>query len=336
MASLSDMVEQLRGLNLERAIGLRPECPRVALEFERKSISLVRLKTKRRRRPVLESYRVQTLNEPGVPATISDPDLIEQSRLAESLQKLFESCGVRPGKVALVLPDNLAKLSLLTLPERPPSRRQLEEVIRFKTRRGVPFRLADAAMSYQLLPSEGKGLSILVAVIRRALIERYERALESIGARPGVVDLCTPNLLNLCRGKMVASREEGDVAFLNCAGTYFSLAIARRSRLVFFRCKTYSMGNGDPGPINGLLARELGYSLSYYEEKLAGQGIRKLFVRSGEVPFEELSGQLAGLDADHVELIDPVASVESEDGGKVEPALAQRLAPALGAVLGRT
>jgi hypothetical protein len=304
MASLTDMIDRVRGLDFERAFGLRPEYPRMALELERKSMA--------------------------------DQELIDQSRLSETIRNLFETTGVRPGKISLVLPDNLAKLSLLTLPERPPSRRQLEEVIRFKMRRGVPFRLADAAMSYQLLPGEDKGLSILVAVMRRALIERCEAALESVGARPGLVDLCTPNLLNLCRTKIEAANAEGDVAFLNCAGTYFSLAIFRRSRLVFMRCKTYSMGNGEPGPINGLLARELSYSLSYYEEKLGGEGIRTLFVRSLEVPFEELGGQLTSLDAEHVKLINPVDAVDTEDGAKVEPVLAQRLAPALGAVVGRS
>jgi Tfp pilus assembly PilM family ATPase len=336
MASVSGVIDQLRGLDFERALGLRPEYPRLGLELERHSMALVRIKKKKRKgRPQLESFRVQPLDEAGVPATISDGELKGQEKLTEMMGKLFESSGVRPGKLSLVLPDNLAKLTLLTLPERPPSRRQLEEVIRFKVRRGVPFRMADAVMSYQLLPGEGKGVSILVALLRRALVERYEHALEALGARPGLVDLCTPNLLNLCRDRMEAAGAEGDVALLNCAGNYFSLAIVRNSRLVFMRCKTYSMSEGEPRPVNGLLARELGYSLSYYEEKLEGEGIRNLLVRSVTTPFDELRPDLEALRAERVELLDPAAAVETEDGTGFEPELAQRLAPALGAVLGR-
>jgi hypothetical protein len=334
MASLKDMLDQLRSSDLERRLGLRPAYPHVALELDRNSMALVNLKAKRRGRPVLESYRVQESGEGGVPATIFDQNIAEPTELAQRLRRLFESGGVRPGKLSLVLPDNLAKLSLLQLPERPPSRKQLDEVIRFQTRRAVPFRISDATMSYQLLPGEGKGVQVLVALIRRALIERYETALEAIGARPGLIDLCTPNLLNLCRDKIDAASADGDVAFLNCASTYFSLAIIRGGRLVFLRCKSYGMGNGQPAPVNGLLGRELGYSLSYYEEKLGGTGIRTLLVRSAETPFEELSGQLTGLDADRVELIDPVATVDSE-GGSVEPSVAQTIAPALGAAIGR-
>jgi hypothetical protein len=335
MASLKDMLDRLRSNELERGLGLRPVYPSVALELDRNSMTLVALKVKRRGRPVLESYRVQESGEGDVPATIVDQNTADPAELAQRLRRLFESVGVRPGKVSLVLPDNLAKLSLLRLPERPPSRKQLDEVIRFQTRRTVPFRISDAVMSYQLMPGEGKGVHVLVALVRRALIERYEQALEAIGARPGLIDLCTPNLLNLCRDKIDRASADGDVAFLNCAPTYFSLAIVRGGHLVFLRCKTYAMGNGQPGPVNGLLARELGYSLSYYEEKLDGTGIRTLLVRSAETPFEELSGQLSGLDADRVELIDPVAAVETESGS-IEPSAAQTIAPALGAAMGRS
>jgi len=335
MSSISDMIEQLRGLDIERRLGLRPEYPRVALELDRGALTLVRLKAKRRGRPQLETFQVQTLATEQLPRTIADPSLAGLDGLGDSLRQLFETAGVRPGKLTLVLPDNLAKLGLLSLPERPPSRKQLEEVIRFKTRRGVPFKLADAAMSYQVLPSPGKGVSILIALMRRALVERCEEILESVGARPGLVDLCTPNLLNLCRSKIESVADQGDVALLNSAGAYFSLAILRDSRLVFLRCKSYAMGNGSPGPSNGQLARELSYSMSYYEEKLGGQGIGTLFVRSVDEPIEEIGRHLTGLAAENVITIDPVAGLDTEESGSLAPDMAQRIAPALGAALGR-
>jgi hypothetical protein len=336
MALLNDMTDRFRSLDLESRLGLKPAYPKIAIELDCAAMSLVRLKAKKRGRPLVESYKIQGGIEGGVPATMFDREGIDTQQLAERLGTLFEAAGVRPGKVSLVLPDNLAKLSLLTLPERPPSRKQLGEVIRFQTRRSIPFRVTDAAMSYQLLPSKGKGVQILVALMHRALIERYEQALESIGARPGLVDLCTPNLLNLCRRRINAAAKEGDVAFINCADNYFSLAIVRGGQLVFFRCKTYSIGNGRPGEAaGGVLGRKLGYSLSYYEEKLGGTGIKSLLVRSADRSFEQLSDQLAGLDAERIELIDPVADVESETG-QLDAQAAQRIAPALGAAIGRS
>ena len=337
MATLSGVIEQLKGLELERKLGLHPEYPKLAIELESKSLALVRLKAKRRGRPEIEGFHVQPLEAQDVPATIFEQSHDEPSRLGETLRGVFEKVGIRPGKISLVLPDNLAKLSLLALPERPPSRKQLEELIRYKIRRGVPFKIADATMSYQLLPGEGRGVGVFVALIRRALVERYEHVLEALGARPGLIDLCTPNLLNLMREEMDAAGKEQDVALLNCAATYFSLAIVRQGRLVFFRCKTYAMGNGQPGPVLDVLSRELNYSLSYYEEKLEGSGIGTLFVRSAERPIEELREAVARLDAARVEPIDPLAGFDSVEGLEaLDARTAQRLAPALGAVLGRS
>ena len=331
------MIEQLKGIDLSRRLGLHPEYPKLAIEFDRKSLALVRLKAKRRGRPEIEGFHVQPLEDGDVPATIFEQTGEHDSRLGETLRGLFEQSGIRPGKVSLVLPDNLAKLSLLTLPERPPSRKQLEELIRFKIRRGVPFKITDAMMSYQLLPAEGRGVNVFVALIRRGLVERYEHVLEAAGARPGLIDLCTPNLLNLMRGEIAAAGKTGDVALLNCAATYFSLAIVREGRLVFFRCKTYAMGNGQPGPVMDVLSRELSYSLSYYEEKLArvafGHPVR---AQRRDADRGAARGGRRARRRRRVEPIDPVAGFDSaEDVEALDARTAQRLAPALGAVLGR-
>lgn len=336
MASLTDMLEQLRGFDLGRAVGLRPPSPDVALELERKSMTLVRLRPKRRRRPTLEAYKIQAVSEAAVPATIFDQDVVPPERLREQLRELYESAATRPGPVSVVLPDNLAKISLVSLPERPPTRKHLEEALRFKVRRSVPFRLRDAALSYQVIPSEGDRMTILVALIRRSLVERYEQALEAIGARPGLIDLCTPSLLNLCRKQLAALAPGGDVALLNCAHNYFSLVIFRGQRLIFFRCKTYSMRAEAPAEVNGMLAREVDYSLSYYEEKLSGEGLGTLLVRSADRPVEEVTRELNGLDVKQVLPIDPEVSSPSENGQQVDPPTAQRIAPALGAAVGRS
>ena len=104
MASLAEMLEQLRGFDLGQAIGLRPPCPDVALELDRQSMTLVRLKPKRRRRPMLEAYKIQTLNEAGVPATIFDQDVVGPEQLSQQLRGLYESAGTRPGRTAASAP----------------------------------------------------------------------------------------------------------------------------------------------------------------------------------------------------------------------------------------
>ena len=335
--SISDVLERVRGIDLEHALGLRPARPQVALALDGREVSLVRLKKGRRRAgPTLEAQQCFELDEAAVPTTLSDQNGAPGSEFGASVLSAYEALGVRPGSITLVLPDNLAKISLLTLPERPPTRRQLLEVIRFKMHRAVPFRFSEAALSFQIIPGKGPGLNVLVALMRRELVERYERILEGLGARPGLVDLCTPNLLNLCRDRVnLLSKEEGDVALLNCTANYFSLIIMREGQLIFYRCKNYSYGGSQRETLKEILAREVAGSFSYYREKLEGERIGLVLVRTVETPYEEILAVLQGLELEAVEPIDPLAKLALAEGISIDPQLAQRLAPVIGATLGR-
>ena len=235
-----------------------------------------------------------------------------------------------------MLPDNLAKISLLRLPERPASRRQLEELVRAKMRRSVPFRLEDASFSYQVMSGESRDVAVLVVLVRRALVERFERPLEALGARVGLVDICTPNLLNLFRERLdTASVAGGDAALLNCARNYFSLVIVREGKLIFFRCKTFAVEREPAREPNGALAREIASSFSYYREKLAGEGVGTAFVRTVGTPYDEIEGDLRALGLEGVKLIDIEGSLELADGVPFDRDVRQWLAPAVGAAIGR-
>jgi hypothetical protein len=89
------------------------------------------------------------------------------------------------------------------------------------------------------------------------------------------------------------------------------------------------------GP-NGMLVREIANSLSYYREKLAGEAVSKIFVRTVVTPFDEIAGKLAGLGVQDVAALDPQHGVELGEGVSLDSETAQRLAPAIGAALGRS
>jgi type IV pilus assembly protein PilM len=348
MATVNDILERVKGVDLEKLAGLRPAYPPVALEMDRHEIVLVRVKrgqVKRKKdeqRPgpakkfTLEAHQVRPMPEQPGGGTMLRPNLTSPEEVRQRIQDLFEKTGTRPGRVSLVLPDNLAKISLMSLPERPASRRQLEEIVRFKVRRSVPFRLDEAALSYQELPGEGSGVQVLVALLQQGVIEQYERVIESLGSRVGLIDLCTPNLFNLYREQIdTASRAGSDVALLNCTGAYFSLVIVRRGQVIFFRCKSYGIAGNEPRVPNGTMARELAGSLSYYQEKLQGQGVGTVFVRSVAQPLDELGSMLESLGIERVEAVDPTASLDFVEGVHLDPLVGQRIAPAIGAATGR-
>lgn len=338
MRFLEPILAPVRRLGLERVFELRPAWPTVALELDRGELSCVRLRRKGGK-TALESHAVRTLHSHAVGASIFRPNMGNPEELALKIRELLEATGTKPGRVSLVLPDNLAKVSMVTLPERPASRKQLDEVLRFKLRRSVPFRLEDAVFSWQVIPGSTRETTVLVAVMLRSVVEQYESVVESLGARPGLVDLCTTSVFNLCRGEMLAASAEGlDVALFNGARTYFSLLIVRQGRPIFFRCKTLLAGDEQEAPVgfsHAALSRELVTSFSYYQEKLGGQGIGTTFVRTVSEPMESLSEILERCAFGRTVPVDPASALDLGVGIRLDPETAQRIAPSVGAAAGR-
>lgn len=338
MSALEPVLARLRRFDLEAWLDLRPAYPPVAVEIDRGQFTLVRVKARRRAKPQLEAYRVQTAPEHAVGASIFRPNLGSIDEMTAQVRDLFERSGTKPGRVSLILPDNLAKVAIVTLPERPASRKQLTELLRFKLRRSVPFRLEDAVISSWVLPGPGPEIGVLVAVMLRSVVEQYEAAFEAVGARPGLVDLCTPSLFNLARRDLAAASAGGsDAALLNCTRNYFTLMIVHAGRPVFFRCKTYAGGEEDDASGRlSVMGRELASSISYYQEKLSGAGIGTVFVRAVSPGLDEVVPVLERLGLSPVRTIDPTAALEQAVVAGLDPTDGQRLAPALGAASGRT
>lgn len=337
MSALTDIADRVRDGLEGRIPGLRPNYPPLAVEVDQDGIVLVRVRRKGRGKPQLEVHQSRPMPESSRGASIFRPALGSVDEITAKVRELLQATGTRPGRASLILPDNLAKISLVRLPDRPGSRKQLDEIVRFKLRRAVPFRLEDAVLSYQVLPGEGRGVDVLVILLRRLVLDQYERVLSGAGLRVGLVDLCTPNLLNLARNRLTELAGDGDAALFNFAHGYFSLIIVRAGRIIFYRCKSVSHPEGEDvaaGP-GAALTRELSNSLAYHQEKLDGDGLRAAVFRSVAMPVDAVGERLVGLGIDRVEPIDPGQGLALPEGVRLQPEVAQRLAPAVGAAVGR-
>jgi type IV pilus assembly protein PilM len=338
MSVLDPILASLKRFDTEALLDLRPKYPPVAIEIDRGQLTLVRVRANGRALPVLEAFRVHETAEHTTGATMFRPNLGPLEELARQIRELFAASGTKPGRVSLILPDNLAKVSIVTLPEKPATRNQLRELLRFKLRRSIPFRLEDAVISSHALPSPGPEQHYLVAVMLRSVVEQYEAALDAVGARPGLVDLCTPSLFNLVRPVLQKAASAGaDAALLNCTRGYFTLMIVRTDRVVFFRCKSYASGEDENGTGRlSVLSRELASSLSYYTDKLGGAGVGTLFVRATSPGLDEVIPVLERVGATTVRAIDASESLAPVAGSRLDPIDGQKLAPALGAASGRS
>lgn len=233
---------------------------------------------------------------PGVldPA-LNGVNVHDEAALAQAIGAVLTALGQRSRKIALVLPDPVAKVSLVRFEKVPARGSDLEQLIRWQVRKAAPFRIDDAQLAYQGgtdLP--GGGCEYLVTVVRRDIVQSYERACDAAGAHAGVIDLASFNQINAV---LAGGDVPGDWLLVNMATDYATLAVVRGGDVIFFRNRS-TAGEAE-------LADLVHQTAMYHEDRLGGGGFSRVV--------------LAGLSAVGAEPERFRKSLEERLGAAVEP-----------------
>lgn len=258
--------------------------------------------------------------------------------LAAAVRSAFDKLGSRPRRVALVIPDTAAKVSLLRF-EKVPDAADLDQLIHWQMRKAAPFKHEDAQLSYvPAAPVPGGGREYLVTLARRDIIESYMTACADAGAAAGVVDLASLNLINaaLASEGTSAAESRGDWLVVHVAPDYATLAIVRDRDLIFFRTRQLET--------EADLADVIHQTAMYHEDRLGGGQFGRVVLSGASTRPSPSAGQ-AGDVAERLR-----RTLEERTGLRVEPLdfrstaamrdrinagteLLDTLAPAVGVVL---
>jgi type IV pilus assembly protein PilM len=248
--------------------------------------------------------------------------------LAAALRSAFEKLGAKPRRIALVIPDTAAKLSLLRF-EKIPAAADLDQLIRWQVRKAAPFKPEDAQVSW--VPAAaipGGGREYLVTLARRDIVESYMNACADAGAEAGVVDLASLNLINAALASGGATTA-GDWLVVHVAQDYATLAIVRDQELIFFRTRQLE-GEAD-------LADVIHQTAMYHEDRLAGARFARVVLSGasarGAEAGERLRRSLEERMGAKVEALDFRGTAAMRDRITAGPELLDALAPAIGVVL---
>ncbi len=231
----------------------------------------------------------------------------------------------RPGRLALVVPDAVAKVSLIRFEKVPTSGHDLEALIRWQMRKSVPFRVDEAQVTWAEGQSlEAGGREFVVAIARREIIAQYENVVSRGGSHVGLVDLATFNLVNL----VLAQEAPDDWLLVHVAADSTTLAIVRRGQVIFYRQR----GVDAEESLEDLVHQ----SKMYYEDRLSGRGFGRVVFSGAASGPEGVAGadRLRRLLADRlqakVDAIDLGRSATLTDRISASPALVDQLAPLVG------
>ena len=310
---------------------LAPPRPLVGVEIGAGRVTVVRLGGAGMPAPVA-GFAVEPLPPGAVVPALNAANVTDAGAVTDALQRALERAGGRGGRAALVVPDGVAKVSLLRFEKVPARAADLAELIRWQVRKAVPFQINDAQIAWIPGAPAEDGREFVVSIARRDVIQEYEAAAHAAGLQPGVVDLATFNLVNaaLATGPAPA----GDWMVVHLAGDYLTLIVLRGEAVIFYRHR----GAGD----DGSLADVVHQTAMYYEDRLRGTGFARVVLTGpGTVPAsdraetpqaetEAVRRELEQRLRVRVELLDPSPAIALTDRIAATPSLLDTLAPVVG------
>jgi len=296
--------------------------PDAAVEIAPEGVS-VAVVSSRGRELLLQACGVAPLPPGAVQPSLSGRNIIDKAAVAAALGAACEQAGVRPKRVALLIPDLAARVSLVRFETVPARSDDLDQLLQWQLRKSAPFPIEEGVVTYSAGAAGAGGREFLVEVARRDIVREYEEVCESQGMHAGLVDLPTLSVVNLFLGGETAP--PGDWLVLHMRPTYTSIVLMRGPDVMFFR----SRAEDDAESLEEVAHQ----TAMYYEDRLEGRGFSRLLLGGlgqGAGSIEGARRRLEDRFGTRVESIDPTLSVMPVDRITVTPALAAALAPLVG------
>src|SRR5688500_4164817 len=174
----------------------------------------------------VESHATEALPPGAVIASLGAHNIVDQNAVTSALRAVLSRLEGRVNRVALIIPDVAAKVSLVRFDQVPARRDDLEQLVRWQVRKSAPFAIDEACVSYTKgAATAAGGGEFIVVVARRDIVEEYERVCAAAGVYAGLVDLATFAALNY----VLASPNVpgGDWLAVHIRPGYTSIAIVR-------------------------------------------------------------------------------------------------------------
>lgn len=257
-----------------------PEPPGLGIDIRSDALSLVRL-SDRRKTPEIDLSVTSPLAPGLVQLNMLEPNIVDEEGFRQALENIFLRSGVAGRKrVALSLPDYVARIAVNTIPEAPRSAAELTEFLKFRMKKSLPFGVEHARVAFERLP--GPSPTFLTGVMHDSVVSQYEDLLASLGLQVGLIVPASVSLLKLLQP--VAENElapGGDYFFVNVERDYFSVSLVRDRRTPIL-VRTLGLRAGDNVTPYGEedLLQEIIPTAIYYREKLAGKHLERVFYRS--------------------------------------------------------
>ena len=247
---------------------LAPAPPSVAVEIASRRVTVAALAAAGGRL-ALAGHASEMLPAGTVTPALSGSNIVEPDTVTRALRRAFERAGLgTPRRAALVVPDTIARVSLLHFDHVPPRAAELDQLVRWQLRKSTPFALEEATVEHVVANATESGATLAAIVARRDVVAQYEAVVDAAGVHAGIVDLASFNVMNAVFGAGAAPAGDWLLVCLAHEGT--TIAILRGTDLMSYRHRA----TVDQEPLSALVHQ----TAMYHEDRLGGSSFEKIYV----------------------------------------------------------
>jgi len=243
-----------------------PPPPDATLEITAARVSALTIDA-RGGRPSVTAVSAEALRAGVVTPGLVGPNVHDEAALTDTVKLVVARLDSRVRRVALVVPDAIARVSLVRLEQLPARRDDLAQLIQWQVKKGVPFPADEAHVSFVPASSGSAGHEFLATVVRAGVVAAYEQACARAGLHAGLVDTASTSAINL---RLAGAVPQGDWLLVHVREDACAVAVLRDDRVLFFRSRSDDdrLGVGD----------FVHQAMMYYQDRLEGRGFQHAYL----------------------------------------------------------
>lgn len=300
---------------------LTPTPPAVAIEIAARRVTVVALAVGA---PTVSAYASEPLPAGAVTAALAGVNIAQADVVVEALRRALDHAGLSATKrAALVVPDSVARVSLLHFDQTPARPQELDQLVRWQVKKSTPFPLEEAIVSQTQQVADASGLGVTAVVVRRDVIVQYEDVAARLGIHAGVVDLASFNVMNAIMA--AGASVPGDWLLVQLAADATTMAILRGSSLMFYRHR--------PATEDETLSALVHQTAMYHEDRLGGRAFERVWLCGAGAAADDARWQISSRLGIPVEGVDIRPAAEIRDGAMASADALDAIAASVGLLI---
>lgn len=247
--------------------------PRYAFEISEAGLAVARIGKQ-------PEIAFQPLEAGVIVASPVRDNVLRMEALAPQIETLAPRREKKRQRAAVILPDFSVRVTVLDFDAFPAEPQQRAALVRFRIKKGLPFDVEAASLSYFVQPNGGsRRVEVVVAVAPMEILARYETPFHAAGFHPGLITTSA-----LCAIQMAP--REGVALLVKLSGTALTLAVLEGGALKLLRSIELASGAAEE------IASHLYPTFAYMDDQLGTRPQQVFTCGLGPVLNEELAREI--------------------------------------------